>query len=252
MISILIAIYVTLLGLIHGSFYNVVALRVPAGESIIHPPSRCSCCGTRLRARDLIPVLSFLLSGGRCRYCSAKLSVLYPLGEAATGLLFLWVYLRTGLTGESLVGLTLVSLGVIVTAADLKYMRIPNKVLLFFAPILIILRLIYHDHSLWNYMLGALAGGGIILLIILISGGGMGMGDAKLLAVCGLAVGLSGTLLALFIACVLGTVVGGVLMLTGKISRRQPVPFGPWLIIGILVAYGYSSQIISGYLSLIG
>ncbi|MNH85363.1 Type 4 prepilin-like proteins leader peptide-processing enzyme [compost metagenome] len=250
--SIFIAIYVTLLGLMLGSFYNVVALRIPEGESIIHPPSRCSSCGTRLHARDLIPVFSFLLSGGKCRYCSVKLSAIYPLGEAATGLLFLWVYLRTGLTGESLVGLTLVSLGVIVTAADLKYMRIPNKVLLFFTPILMILRLIYHDNSLWSHILGAFAGGGIILLIILISRGGMGMGDAKLLALCGLVIGLPGTLLALFIACVLGTVVGGAMMLGGTVKRKQHIPFGPWLIIGILVSYGYGSQIISGYLSLIG
>ncbi|USB33684.1 A24 family peptidase [Paenibacillus sp. YPG26] len=250
--SIFIAIYVTLLGLMLGSFYNVVALRVPAGESIIHPPSRCSSCGTRLRARDLIPVFSYLFSGGRCRNCSAKLSALYPLGEAATGLLFLWVYLRTGLAGESLVGLALVSLGVIVTISDLKYMRIPNKVLLFFAPLLILLRILVPEYSLWSHMLGALAGGGIILLIIVISGGGMGMGDAKLLALCGLVIGLPNTLLALFIACVLGTLVGGVLMLAGILQRRQPIPFGPWLIIGIFVAYGYGSQIISGYFSLIG
>lgn len=250
--SIFIAIYVTLLGLILGSFYNVVALRIPVGESIIHPPSRCSSCGTRLRTRDLIPVFSFLFSGGKCRYCSAKLSALYPLGEAATGLLFMWVYLRTGLTGESLVGLTLVSLGVIVTVTDVKYMRIPNKVLLFFTPIFILLRITFPEYSFWSHILGAFAGGGIILLIILISGGGMGMGDAKLLALCGLVIGLPNTLLALFIACVLGTLVGGVLMLAGIIKRKQHIPFGPWLIIGIWIAYGYGSQIISGYLSLIG
>ncbi|MNM92766.1 Type 4 prepilin-like proteins leader peptide-processing enzyme [compost metagenome] len=80
----------------------------------------------------------------------------------------------------------------------------------------------------------------------------MGMGDAKLLALCGLVIGLPGTLLALFIACVLGTVVGGAMMLGGTVKRKQHIPFGPWLIIGILVSYGYGSQIISGYLSLIG
>ncbi|MNW01707.1 Type 4 prepilin-like proteins leader peptide-processing enzyme [compost metagenome] len=80
----------------------------------------------------------------------------------------------------------------------------------------------------------------------------MGMGDAKLLALCGLVIGLPNTLLALFIACVLGTLVGGVLMLAGIIKRKQHIPFGPWLIIGIWIAYGYGSQIISGYLSLIG
>lgn len=86
--TIFIASYITLLGLILGSFYNVVALRVPAKGSLLNPPSHCPNCNTRLKARDLFPVLSYLLSGGKCRYCGTRVSPLYPLGEAATGLLF--------------------------------------------------------------------------------------------------------------------------------------------------------------------
>lgn len=130
--TIFIASYITLLGLVLGSFYNVVALRVPAKESLLNPPSHCPNCNTRLKARDLLPVVSYLLSGGKCRYCGTRISPLYPLGEAATGLLFLWVYLQFGLTGKGIIGFILVSLAVIVTVADLKYMLIPNKVLLFF------------------------------------------------------------------------------------------------------------------------
>ncbi|UQZ37461.1 prepilin peptidase [Paenibacillus sp. PK3_47] len=247
--TITIAIYITLLGLILGSFYNVVALRVPAGESLSHPPSHCTGCGTRLKARDLVPVFSWLFSRGRCRHCGAKVSVLYPLGELATGLLFLWSYLEFGLTVRGLTAVVLASLAVIVTVADLKYMLIPNKVLLFFAPLLLVLTLLNADGPVWLYLLGAVVGGGGIFLFAWF--GGMGMGDVKLFALLGLVVGFPGVLLAFLTACLLGTLVGGTLQLTGTVKRGQPVPFGPWLAVGALLAYGYGSQIISGYLSLI-
>jgi leader peptidase (prepilin peptidase)/N-methyltransferase len=247
--AIFISIYITLLGLVFGSFFNVVALRIPAGESIVTPPSRCPTCQTRLKGRDLVPVLSWLFSKGKCRYCQTPVSGLYVLGEVATGLLFLWIYLLTGLTGESLIGWVLVSLCVIVSVSDLKYMLIPNKVLLFFLPVFIVLRLLFSEGEVWNYVLGAVVGGGIILLLAL--AGGMGMGDAKLFALCGWMIGFPNVILAFLIACALGTLVYGLLMLLGTIKRKQPVPFGPWLAIGTLISYGYGSQIISWYLTLI-
>lgn len=160
--TIFIASYITLLGLILGSFYNVVALRVPAKESLLNPPSHCPNCNTRLKGRDLFPVISYLLSGGKCRYCGTRVSPLYPLGEAATGLLFLWVYLQFGLTGKGILGFVFVSLAVIVTVADLKYMLIPNRVLLFFLPILLILVLLYPEGPLWHHLLGAVLGEGLL------------------------------------------------------------------------------------------
>lgn len=247
--TLIIAVYFTLLGLILGSFYNVVALRVPAGESISHPPSHCTGCGTRLKARDLVPVFSWLASKGRCRHCGARVSVLYPLGELATGLLFLWSYLEFGLTVRGVTAIMLSSLAVIVTVADLRYMLIPNKVLLFFAPLLLVLTLLNVEGPVWLYLLGSLVGGGIIIPFVWF--GGMGMGDFKLFALLGLVIGFPGVLLAFFTACLLGTLFGGAMQLTGVIKRGQPVPFGPWLTAGALIAYGYGSQIISGYLSLI-
>lgn len=248
--TIFIASYITLLGLILGSFYNVVALRVPAKESLLHPPSHCPNCNTRLKARDLFPVLSYLLSRGKCHYCGTKVSPLYPLGEAATGLLFLWVYLQFGLTGKGVIGFVLVSLAIIVTVADLKYMLIPNKVLLFFSPLLLILVLLFPEGPLWGHLLGALLGGGILLLLALF--GGMGVGDVKLFALLGWVIGFPNVVLAFLIACLLGSVVGGMLMLVGIIKRKQPIPFGPWLVVGALISYGYGSHIIGAYLSLIG
>ncbi|MDF9840171.1 MULTISPECIES: A24 family peptidase [unclassified Paenibacillus] len=247
--TIVIAVYITLVGLILGSFYNVVALRVPAGESLVRPPSHCTSCGTRLTARDLLPVASYILAGGKCRHCGAKVSPLYMLGEAATGLLFLWIYLQFGLTGQGITGFVLVSLAVIVTVADLKYMLIPNKVLLFFLPLLLVLVLLFPQGPLWSHLLGGAAGGIILLLLALL--GGMGMGDMKLFALLGWVVGFPNVILAFMIACALGTIAGVVLMLLGKVKRRQPVPFGPWLAAGSLIAFAYGSQLISGYLALI-
>ncbi|MDO3412044.1 prepilin peptidase [Saccharibacillus sp. CPCC 101409] len=249
--TIFIAIYITIVGLLFGSFFNVVGLRVPVGESIVHPPSRCSNCNTRLGAKDMVPVFSYLFSKGKCRHCGVKVSPIYPLFEAATGLLFLWTFLRFGLSGAAVIGLMLVSLCVIVTVADLKYMLIPNKVLLFFAPILIVLRFVFMEAPWWHYVLGGALGGGIILLIALLTKG-MGMGDVKLFALCGIVLGIGPTLLAFMLACALGSIVGGLLILLKIVQRRQPVPFGPWLALATLIAYGYGTQIIGGYLSLIG
>lgn len=248
--TIFISIYITLLGMILGSFYNVVALRVPVGESLLHPPSHCPNCNTRLKARDLLPVISYLLSAGKCRYCGTKVSPLYPLGEAATGLLFLWVYLQFGLTVNGIVGLLLVSLAVIVTVADLKYMLIPNKVLLFFLPLLLILVLFFPEGPLWHHLLGGAIGGAVILPFALL--GGMGVGDVKLFALLGLVIGFPNVILAFLLACLLGSVVGGILILLGIVQRKQPVPFGPWLALGTLIAYGYGSHLIGLYLSFIG
>lgn len=246
--TLIISIYALICGLLLGSFYNVVGLRVPAGESIIHPPSHCTGCGTRLKARDLVPMFSYLLSRGRCRHCGIKLSALYPLGEALTGLLFLWVVLHEGISGRALIGLVLVSLAVIVTVADLKYMLIPNKVLLFFTPILVAIVLIFPEGQLWSHLAGAAIGGGITFILALF--GGMGMGDVKLFALCGWVLGIPNVLVAFLAACIMGTVVYGLLILAGVLRRKQPVPFGPWLAAGTLLAYGYGTTMISGYLSL--
>lgn len=247
--TLFIAIYVSVLGLVLGSFFNVVALRVPVGKSIINPPSCCGHCGTKLRAVDLIPVVSYLISRGKCRYCGDSLSFLYPAGEVLTGLLYLWIVLRFGVTPEGMIGLLLVSLTVIISLSDLKYMKIPNKVLLFFAPLLLLGVSLFPSQPWWEHVLGGLLGGGIILLFAL--RGGMGMGDVKLFAICGFVLGVPELILAFLIACLLGTVIGGGMMLIGRVSRKQPIPFGPWLMIGTLISYGYGSQIIQGYLLLI-
>lgn len=249
--TITIALYLFVLGLVCGSFFNVVGLRVPVKKSIVHPPSHCTGCGTRLTKRDLMPVISYLLARGRCRHCHASVSVVYPLGELATGLLFVAVYLRFGLSLELLAGLLLVSLAVIVSVSDLAYMLIPNRILLFFLPLLLLARVLHHDLPLWQYALGALAGGGVLLLIHLASRGGMGLGDMKLFAICGLVLGTVQIGTALLLACLAGTLIGGMLLLLGIVKRKQPIPFGPFLAFGTLAAYLFGDALLSEYWSIL-
>ncbi|WP_340026112.1 prepilin peptidase [Paenibacillus sp. FSL K6-1096] len=248
--TIIIASYITLIGLILGSFYNVVALRIPAGESLLRPPSHCPSCNSRLKSRDLVPVLSYVLNRGKCRYCGNRISPIYVLGEAATGLLFLWIYLQFGLTGKGIIGYILVSLAVIITMTDLKFMLIPDKVLLFFLPLFFISVLVFPEGSLVSHLLGAVSGGGILLLLALF--GGMGLGDVKLMTILGFVLGFPNVILAFLVACLLGTIVGGALLITGRIRRKQHIPFGPWLAIGALLAFAYGSDLIGSYLALIG
>jgi leader peptidase (prepilin peptidase) / N-methyltransferase len=211
-----------ILGLRLGAFYYIVGIRIPTNESIFTLDSRCLSCKTSL-----------------------------IIGEVMTGLLFLWVYLRFGLTIEGLIGLILVSLAIIISISDFKYMLIPNNILLFFLPVILILRLLFPLHSLGSHLLGAVVGGGLILLIVIVSRGGMGAGDAKLFFICGLALGVQYTLLGLFIACLLGSLIGGTLLLLKIVKRKQPIPFGPFLALGTLITYGYGSDITQIYLSIL-
>ncbi|REE66672.1 type 4 prepilin peptidase 1 [Paenibacillus taihuensis] len=246
-----IAIYLLLIGLICGSFFNVVGLRVPKKQSLLYPPSTCGSCGTRLRKRDLVPVFSYLFARGRCRHCKKQVSLLYPLGESATGLLFMLMYIRIGLSLELVAALLFVSLCIIVTVSDLVYMLIPNNVLLAFLPLVLIVRLFQHGEPLWHYGLGALLGGGILLLVHIVSRGQMGLGDVKLFALFGLIIGFKSIIVALLLACLAGTLIGGLLMLIRRVRRKQAIPFGPFLALGSLIAYCYGDAIIDWYLNVL-
>ncbi|MBA9084227.1 leader peptidase (prepilin peptidase)/N-methyltransferase [Fontibacillus solani] len=199
---------------------------------------------------DLIPIFSYLLSRGKCRHCNSRVSLVYPLGELATGLLFVWIYLNFGNSWETLIGLLLVSLSVIITVSDLKYMLIPNRILLAFAPLFLVLRFLYPMESVWLHFWGAIAGGGVLLFIVVITRGGMGLGDVKLFCLLGWVLGLYNIIPAFLIACLIGSVVGGVLLLFKLIKPKQPIPFGPFLLIGSLLSSAYGSTIINFYLSI--
>ena len=241
------SIFIALFGLVLGSFYNVVGLRVPKGESIVNPPSHCTSCGRRLTAVELIPVLSYVIQGGKCKGCGVKVSPIYCVTEVATAVLFAGSYLKFGFTAELAVALLFVSLLVIINVSDIAYMLIPNKILLFFLPFLVIARIVSPLDLWWDSLLGAVVGFGILLLIAVISKGGMGGGDIKLFFLIGLVLGTVNTILTLFLASVIGMIAGIVILKIKGQGRKTPIPFGPSIALGALIAYFYGADLIEWY-----
>ncbi|HWI48052.1 MAG TPA: prepilin peptidase [Rummeliibacillus sp.] len=245
------AVFFMLFGLVFGSFFNVVGLRVPKGESIITPPSHCDGCKRRLTAIDLVPVLSYIFLGGKCRTCGAKIGFFHPLMELLTGILFTLAYLQFGFTPELAVALLFISLLVIITVSDIAYMLIPDKVLLPFAVVLSICRVFSPLDPWWDAIVGAAVGFGILFIIAFVSKGGMGGGDIKLFFVIGLVLGFKLTIVALFMSAVIGLVAGVVQLMWQKKGRKQPIPFGPWIAVGSVLTYFYGQEILEWYTNLL-
>lgn len=241
-------IFLFLFGLVFGSFYNVVGLRVPRKESIVQPPSHCTKCQRQLMALDLVPVLSYLFLGGKCRSCGNKIAWIYPVMELLTGLLFAFAYRQLGWSIEFIVALFFISLLVIIVVSDIAYMLIPDKVLLFFLPFLVIGRVLSPLTPWWDCAVGAVVGFGILYSIAVISNGGMGGGDIKLFFLIGLVLGTMHTLLTLFVAAVIGMIVGLVVLTKNKQGRKTPIPFGPSIALAAIIVYFYGDSLINWYL----
>lgn len=241
------SIPVFVFGLIWGSFYNVVALRVPKGESIV-PRSHCPACGHELSAYELVPILSWVWLRGRCRQCKEHISPMYPLGELVTALLFLWSFNHFGLQWETLLAWFLSSIIVIATLTDIKYRIIPNWLVGLALAGGIMGRLLL---PLPGGLLGALSGilpGGLFLLIVnLISRGGLGEGDVKFAAVLGLFMGWQSALVGLYLSICLGGLFVAILLILRKAQRKSTIPFGPFLAMGFWIAYLYGMPITSWY-----
>lgn len=244
-------IYIIILSLILGSFYNVVGLRIPAGQSIVHPRSACPTCKHQLTAIELIPVFSYIFQGGKCRKCKTRISPIYASVELVTAILFTISPLLVGWSKELIVAWTLISLLMIVFVSDITYMIIPDKVLLFFAPIFIIERIFIPLDPWWDMLLGSVVGFLLLYLIAVVSKGGMGGGDIKLYAVIGLVLGWKLTLLSFFFSTIIGTMIGLVGMGLGRVKKGKPMPFGPSIVIGTLIAYFFGNDFIAWYIDFI-
>ena len=240
-----------LFGIIFGSFFNVVGLRLPKKIPFHHDRSFCPVCKQQLKWYELIPIFSFIIQGGKCRNCSAEISPIYPIIEMLTGLLFAFSYTQIGFQLELITALLFISMLMIIFVSDIAYMLIPNKILLFFLPFLIVLRILAPLTPWYDAIIGAIVGFGLIALIIIVSQGGMGAGDMKLFGVIGIVLGWKKVLLAFFIAAFLGAIIGGILMVVNKVKKKQPIPFGPYIVVGALVSYFYGEQILTFYLSLL-
>ncbi|MEE6450099.1 prepilin peptidase [Gottfriedia acidiceleris] len=235
------------LGLVFGSFFNVVGVRVPIGKSIILPGSSCSNCGHKLSALELIPVFSFLLLRGKCRSCGLVISKQYVLFEILTAMLFVFSIYEFGFHKELLIALSIISLLIIIVVSDVNYMIIPNRILLFFLFIFSFERILFPLDPWWSSIVGALGTFMILLLINVITNGGMGGGDIKLFSVLGIILGWKLTLIAFMLACFSGSIYGLVVILSGELKRRNPIPFGPFIAMGGFVSYFYSKNLIEIY-----
>lgn len=221
---------------------------MPKGESIVAPRSHCPHCKRTLTAFELIPVVSYVLQKGKCRACSARISFFYPFVELSTAILFTLAPLFVGWSAEIVVSWTLISLFVIIFVSDVHYMVIPNRILLFFAPLLLIERITLAPLTpWWDSLLGSFVGFMMLFLIALVSKGGMGGGDIKLFAVIGLALGVKLTVLAFFLSTFVGTMFGLIGMAIGHVKRGEPMPFGPAIVVGTLIAYFFGEAMIDMY-----
>lgn len=249
-------VLVAITGLVVGSFLNVVAWRVPNGASVINPPSACPSCGHRVRARDNIPVLSWLLLRGRCRDCAAPISVRYPLIEALTSVLFVLVLWRFGLGIEFIAYAYLAALAVVLTSIDLSVHRLPDVLVLPAYPILVVLFAIECAITGEWWPLATAAIGGAILFAVyfgaaLVYPGGMGFGDVKLAGVLGIALGWLGwgpLIVGSFSAFLLGGIVGALLIAMKRGNRKAGIPFGPWMFAGAAIGIAFGEQVWSAYM----
>jgi leader peptidase (prepilin peptidase)/N-methyltransferase len=243
------------LGAAVGSFLNVVVDRLPVGDSIIAPPSHCEACSRRLRPLEMVPVLSYLLLRGRCRTCGASVGLRVLVVELGTGLLFALLAWRVSLLAPggwvSLV-LTSAYLAVLVvsTATDLEHGLILDKVMLPAVALGLVGSLTAGWPGLARYLGGGVLGAAVIAFIIWVVPGGMGWGDAKLAGFIGLVTGLPGMLFALFIAFVMGGVVAGVLMATGRRKRGETIPLGPFLALGGAATLLFGAELLEGFYTL--
>ena len=236
-------------GAVTGSFLSVVAHRVPRGESIVGPRSRCAGCGAQIAAYDNIPIVSWFLLRGRCRHCHERISVRYPLIEIATGLLFaLTVLVLHDEPAQLVLGLVFVATLAAITLTDLELRLIPNKILLVSALAGVALAVGLDPSSLPERAIATAAAGGLLFAVALAYPRGMGMGDVKLAAVMGLYLGRS-VAPALLIGFAAGSLFGLALIARhGAAARKQAVPFGPFLALGGVIGLLAGEQIVDWYL----
>ncbi|HEY6758872.1 MAG TPA: prepilin peptidase [Baekduia sp.] len=238
-----------LFGLLIGSFLNVVAWRLPRGESLVKPRSKCPGCGTQLKAYDNIPVFSWLLLRGRCRGCGEKISARYPVVEAITAALYvLVVAVKHDDVEQMVLGLVLVTFLVPIAVIDLDVKRIPNALTAPAAVLAIVLGALLAPSDLPEQLAAGAAALIFFLLPTLLNKKGMGMGDVKLVGVLGLYLGRA-VAPAIFIALILGVVVGAAVVASKGVTsgRKTKIPFGPFLAVGALIAFFFGDQIVDSY-----
>ncbi|MFQ6079374.1 MAG: prepilin peptidase [Thermodesulfobacteriota bacterium] len=269
----LLYIFAFLFGAVVGSFLNVCIFRIPVGTSLISPSSRCPQCKMAIKAYDNIPILSYFLLGGKCRYCGASISARYPVVESMMGLFSVFLMLKFGLSPSFFVYFILISSLVVVSFIDLDHRIIPDKISLpgiimgfltsFTKPVeghydflvLSVFRTVKGalNMATLDSLLGIFIGGGLLYAVAVLfywatKKEGMGGGDIKLLAMIGAFLGWSSTLFTILVSSLIGSMVGVTLMVTTRADSKYAIPFGPFLSMGAVIYLFFGREIIRWYL----
>jgi leader peptidase (prepilin peptidase) / N-methyltransferase len=245
-------VLLTLLGLAVGSFLNVCIYRLPIRQSLASPPSRCPQCGSPLRWYDNIPVLSYVMLGGRCRRCRRRVSIRYPIVELLTMALFVLHYFVFDWTPLLAVRLLFACALVVLFAIDLEHQILPDVITLPGIVIGLLASLALPPGILWA-LAGAVAGGGVLFVIAeawsrLRNVEAMGFGDVKMLAMVGAFLGLEQVILTFVLSSFLGGISGAVLIVSGRGSMASKVPFGTFIAVAALIASLWGERIVTWYL----
>ena len=230
--------FIFILGLVCGSFLDVLANRLPRGKSVVEGRSQCDHCKHTLQPLDLIPLVSFLWLRGRCRYCRKPIGWECPLIELLTAMVFAITYLLLPFDPSLLYALFIVSCLIIIVVTDIKYGLILNKITYTAIIVSLIFLLLFSPLSFFNHLFAGIGGGLFFLLLFLITRGkGMGLGDVKFAFLMGLVMGYPSVVLAFYIAFLTGAIIASILIIYHrKKARRATIPFGPFLAIGTLVS----------------
>lgn len=246
-------IFVCILGLVLGSFLNVCIYRIPREESIAYPASHCVSCSHKLYPEDLVPVISYMMLKGKCRYCNEKISVRYPIIECLNAILYLFIYYKFGPTIVTLKYCTLISILIVISVIDYKTQNIYSVTISFgavAASVFMIIQYILYGESCFDYILGGITGASVIGLIVFITKG-MGEGDIEIAGVCGLFIGYKLIILDIFLAIVTGGITG-LIILGFKIKKpEEKIAFGPFISAGAIAAILCGNEMIHYYLKLL-
>lgn len=241
-----------IIGLVIGSYLNVLVHRLPRGKSTVLPRSRCPYCQGAIRARDNVPILSFLLLRGRCRHCRAPISWRYPLIEALTALLFVASFRQFGLHLELVAALVFCCLMVLLAAIDVEHFLLPDRLTLGGIVVGLAFQVWLPQPGLVAAIIGTLIGAGILILVInfwywLRGEEGMGIGDVNMLAAIGAFLGWSGVLTTLVLATASGALVGLAMMIAGRLGLQSRLPFGFFLALGAVLSLFFGEDLIAVY-----
>jgi len=234
MTTVLETVLFALLGLAVGSFLNLCIDRLPSGKSIIRPPSHCDSCQHKLNAGDLVPVFSYLWLRGRCRYCGVRIPLRLPAVELATALLFALLSWHYGPGSQLAMALVYACLFLVIFVIDLEQQLVLDTIIYPGMVLAFVFSFFWPELGVGSALIGGAVGFGLMLLPYLISRGGMGGGDVKLAGLIGLATGFPNILIALFIGVLGGGLVASFLLLFHLKTRKEAIPFGPFLAAGAM------------------